>query len=265
MGNMTTHQINIDSNEKQYVLTYISTGTEITNVKYDADALSMVFSVSSADFIDHFELQMSPDTFYTLLSRGQDCLPQETLLLIDGQEVDSVIEQDGLVTWKFDIPPKTQVIELIGALVVGQGPSSKIKEFDQHRYITSQQISIHGKFVDECGNPIKDGLVTLSIEDSKLSTAETVSDDQGRFELKFAINDLGIDNYHATMYASKGFKQSFQYALGISIQSLEQANTAIIMICDNEKILVFKSSNNYPACVKPQSVTKLIERGWTSG
>ena len=267
MGEMKTHQINIDSNEKQYILTYYSSIAEITNVKSDADALSMVFSVSSDDLvIDHFELQMSPDTFFTLLSRGQDCMPQETFLLIDGQEVDFIIKQeDDSITWKFDIPPKTQVIELIGALVVGQGPSSKIKEFDQHRYISSQQISIHGKFVDECGNPIKDGLVTLNIEDSKLATKETVSNDQGHFELRYAINDLGINNYKATIYASKGFQQSFQYALGFSIQTLEQKNIAIVMICDNDKLLVFKSSNNYPSCVKPQSITKLIERGWTSG
>jgi len=35
------------------------------------------------------------------------------------------------------------------------------------------------------------------------------------------------------------------------------------VICNDGLELVFKNSDNSPACVKPQTAEKLIQRGWT--
>ena len=34
------------------------------------------------------------------------------------------------------------------------------------------------------------------------------------------------------------------------------------IICENGFILIIKKSENFPACVKPDTAQKLVERGW---
>ena len=48
---------------------------------------------------------------------------------------------------------------------------------------------------------------------------------------------------------------------------LKQVKTRIKptnVICKSGMTLIFKSTNDSPACVKPTTAEKLIERGWAS-
>jgi len=46
-------------------------------------------------------------------------------------------------------------------------------------------------------------------------------------------------------------------------QQLELGITSEYVFCKKDMKLIFKSSDNSPACVKPQTAEKLMERGWT--
>ncbi len=51
----------------------------------------------------------------------------------------------------------------------------------------------------------------------------------------------------------------------INVSPKKQVNNGMLpenVICNGELKLIFKSSDNSPACVKPQTAEKLIERGW---
>ena len=56
------------------------------------------------------------------------------------------------------------------------------------------------------------------------------------------------------------------FAVIDSFSPLKQVKDGIMpthVICKSGVTLIFKSSDNSPACVKPQTAEKLIERGWT--
>ncbi len=52
-----------------------------------------------------------------------------------------------------------------------------------------------------------------------------------------------------------------------SLSPLKQLSAGIEphnVMCKDGLELIFKKSNFHPACVKPSSIEKLIERGWAS-
>ena len=80
--------------------------------------------------------------------------------------------------------------------------------------------------------------VTIKIEGISF---QPVSEEAGMFTISVANNSILLPKY--------------QLANGV-------APTEVI--CKEEMILVFKSTDSSPACVKPQTKIKLIERGWAS-
>ena len=63
-------------------------------------------------------------------------------------------------------------------------------------------------------------------------------------------NISGIDTHELLKYKVTPLKQMKN---GVSLNDI---------ICTNDLELIFKITNNYPACVKASTVEKLIERGW---
>ena len=272
IGNQSTGHITIDANNKQYDITYrIGEQQKITALKYDAEAQSMLFYISTDDeFIIQMELQVSPQTFTDLLTRGPDCAPEETFLLANGMELDYKILKGDSIIWKFDVPPKTTVIELIGSSPTGQGQFPQIKGIERTYQIDpGQQITLAGNFLDSCGAPIKNGTITLSTTGLPMPRAEqTMSDDEGRFEFKITSHDLeGINIVKGVLYGETEYTITPYYDIDFLIpiaslkQQIENGVQPENLVCREELVLLFKYNWN-PACVKPETERKLIQRGW---
>lgn len=69
-----------------------------------------------------------------------------------------------------------------------------------------------------------------------------------------SIKSLHDSDYVVTMkFISKTLSPLKQVSNGVSPENI---------VCKEELELIFKSSDNSPACVKPETAEKLIERGW---
>lgn len=261
LGGTETNHITVDENEKQHDFTYRSSKVlKITGATFDADARSLVFTITSSDeFYEIMELEAPHQTFLDLFSAGTDCSSDKVIVLADGMEIDYKVYGGDSVMWRLTIPPKSSVLEIIGTHLVSQGPSAKIKDVDRHR-IHSDRVLINGTFTDECGNPIENGNVILSINDVR--NEETTNED-GQFEFNLLAKDMQPGTYWAGLNANKEFVQSFQYDVGINVYLADGKNAIVMIVCDHDKITVFKSTNNYPACVKYETALKLNERYWT--
>ncbi|MGI0056218.1 MAG: hypothetical protein ACREAK_02455, partial [Nitrosarchaeum sp.] len=267
-----TDHVSIDFNNKQYDITYKSSDlVKITAVKYDADAQSILFSVTSDnEAYEIIELQVSPQTFLELLTMGPDCSPEETFLLANGVELDYKVYGGNSVMWRFAVPPNTIEIELIGASHIGQGYTPQIKGIEKiYQLFPEKQIVLKGKLLDSCGAPIKDWKIILSTTGLPMPRGfETVSDNTGSFEFTLSSSDLeGINIVKGVLYGETEYSRTPLYDIDflIPIASLkQQIENSILpenLMCREKLMLIFKYDDS-PACVKPETIPKLIERGW---
>lgn len=113
--------------------------------------------------------------------------------------------------------------------------------------------------------------VMLSIYDQiqyqtiTLTTSETPSAHVGSYEinlidiLPYPISTKDISKeYVATISVTKNMQE-------IVLSPLKQSKSGIpsdMVKCKSSLILIIKSSDGSPACVKPESKTLLLERGW---
>lgn len=218
------------------------------------------------------ELQMSPQTFSELLTMGPNCPPQEAFLLANGMELEYKVYEGDSIMWRFTVPPNTSEIELIGSNNVGQGIGPIISGIEKTYKVNSdQQIILAGHFLNSCGAPIKNGIILLSTTGLPMPRMEqTMSDYEGYFEFKISSHDLeGINLIKGVLYGEADHVRTPLYDIDflIPISSLkQQIENSILpenLMCREPLMLIFKPLKfTTPACVFPDSISKLNERGW---
>ena len=71
------------------------------------------------------------------------------------------------------------------------------------------------------------------------------------------FDGLGSPKYHI-----KDMQGFFHSEVLPPLKQLQSGISFDNILCANDRVLVYKNSNNFPACVKPETREKLIERGW---
>jgi len=87
-----------------------------------------------------------------------------------------------------------------------------------------------------------------------------------RTELIKELDLLTADSYHVFVQPNISPLSSIDESKHI-LSPKQQVNMGIVqdeIKCKNGLELIFKSKDNSPACVKPQTAEKLIQRGWAS-
>jgi len=66
------------------------------------------------------------------------------------------------------------------------------------------------------------------------------------------------------LFTVPAFAPSHPEYVGVDLPGKQIANGAAPheVICSEGLELIFKATNGFPACVKPSTATKLVERGW---
>ena len=124
----TTSSFVVDGNQ----INYESTNVNITSVKFDPQSVSLVLNITS-DKVQNgtMTIMMSQDQINTLFGKGPQCEIQppfnDLYLLVDGQESDYKITSGKYISMKFDIPPGSKTVEIIGGIIIGQGDGPRIK------------------------------------------------------------------------------------------------------------------------------------------
>ena len=80
---------------------------------------------------------------------------------------------------------------------------------------------------------------------------------EGKIQTSACSGTATIDNYLEQILRLQHYESSplKQFKAGISIEEVK---------CKDNFVLLTKASNNFPVCVKPETKTKLIERGWAT-
>jgi hypothetical protein len=111
----------------------------------------------------------------------------------------------------------------------------------------------------------------IQISDDDGNTWNIRSFDIPTNEFEFGFYHLESDSVLIRVIASDGINTSSDisdesFTVTDLLSPLKQVKDGIMpthVICKSGVTLIFKSSDNSPACVKPQTAEKLIERGWT--
>jgi hypothetical protein len=111
----------------------------------------------------------------------------------------------------------------------------------------------------------------IQISDDDGNTWNIRSFDIPTNEFEFRFYHLESDSVLIRVIASDGINTSSDisdepFTVTDLLSPLKQVKDGIMpthVICKSGVTLIFKSSDNSPACVKPQTAEKLIERGWT--
>lgn len=96
-------------------------------------------------------------------------------------------------------------------------------------------------------------IAVIGVDDDKTMFP---SNSEPKFDISFTVNEKRVILDNAFVLEQKN-------KLGMSPLKQFKSGTPIDKIrCNNGLLLVLKSSNENPACVKPETKEKLIERGW---
>jgi len=134
---------------------------------------------------------------------------------------------------------------------------------DSERYKIGENFLFHFKLIDHIG-PFTDGyyvLVSNSLGKYTIETVDGIKD----FDIAniskdalLAFNSKYSDGIPLNVVAEEAI---FKQYSPLKIQ-LEKGVLPEKIICNNGLELIFKSTDNSPACVKPATAEKLMERGW---
>jgi len=122
---------------------------------------------------------------------------------------------------------------------------------------------------------LDDKEVTLQISDSQGKTHKTISaipDINGTFSTSVPTEQLHGDGTYIinATFAGHSIAQTFTLpkfqqtnnSLLLPLNQFKSGTSAKDVKCNQDLVLVIKKSDNSPACVKPQTAQKLVERGW---
>ncbi len=143
-------------NNKEYEIAYEITNAEMKNVTLDP-ALTLILKIETNPQKDGFLRIGFPEEFFADLI-GPLCAEDEKIILIDGEEHDyKKSKQGNVITYEFDIPAKSETIEIIGTTVIGTGANNRILGLPESINIEAgEELNISGIFTGYCGKPIKD-------------------------------------------------------------------------------------------------------------
>jgi len=180
----------------------------------------------------------------------------------------------------FDIPQGSQNVTIFNEFVgMAVSPLVYFKEIPQTgTYSSGQDVIFTGTLVDACGRHL--GIEKVYFTAQKLNvTKEVTSDVKGKFSINFTIPA----NMESGNYTSK--IEMYQYAVAYPLSGVETLylnvktnNTHTVpesplyqfkvgipankVVCADGFVLIIKAEDDSPACVKPDTAQKLIERGW---
>lgn len=184
------------------------------------------------------------------------------------------------VSLTFDIPKGSQNATIVDEFVgMAVSPLVHFKGIPQTgTYSSGEDVIFNGTLVDACGRHLGVEKVYFTTEQLNV-TNEVTSDIKGKFNINFTIPA----NAKSGNYTSK--IEMYQYSLAYPLngvetlylnvgtnykqivpesplQQLKSGMTATNVKCVDGFTLVIKSEDGSPACVKPDTAQKLIERDW---
>jgi len=184
------------------------------------------------------------------------------------------------VSLTFDIPKGSQNATIVNEFVgMAVSPLVYFKGIPQTgTYSSGQDVIFNGTLVDACGRHLGVEKVYFTAEQLNV-TKEVTSDTQGKFSINFTIPaNIESGNYTSkiemyqyglayplsgveTLYLKVG-TNNMQIVPESPLQQFKSGIAAKNVVCTNSLTLVIKAEDGFPACVKPNTAQKLIERGW---
>jgi hypothetical protein len=147
-------------------------------------------------------------------------------------------------------------------------------------YQARQDVIFNGTLVDACGRHLGEETVYFTAEQLNV-TKKVTSDTKGKFSINFTIpENIESGNYTSkfemyeyghsynlmgikTLYLDVGTNGKLEVSQILSpLKQFELGTPASKVICNQGFQLIFKTEDGLPACVRPETVQKLIERGW---
>ena len=170
--------------------------------------------------------------------------------------------------------------------------SKPVLSIDKTQYKSGDTVVLSG-WVNYDNSPTSDVLLQIVVTDplgAKIFEGYETSKEDGTFFTEFSIPDNSISGTYKIDVISqcrevhRDICTNQSEFLTITIEGVttdviknEEPNKIILsplkqvnqgipiteIICKENLELIFKATNGSPACVKPESIQKLIERGWT--
>ncbi len=230
----------------------------IVDVGFDPDT-NRVFVITQ-------EIQISHDPPPT---KGQ-----VVILNAKTNEIVDTIDIEGALT-RILVNPNTNLAYLLRA------DSKSIMVIDKNNSL-SENIELEFIPTSMTLNPIKNEIYLLNCEDSFISVFDTsMKKETARLEIKKQTPSFSANGIVYNEKTDQIFVTDFYSGLVDVIKQEEFPNNSVMekiiqsplkqihsgitrdkVTCKEGLGLIFKSSDNSPACVKPTSIQKLIERGW---
>ncbi|MGY5149547.1 MAG: hypothetical protein ACW9W3_05740 [Candidatus Nitrosopumilus sp. bin_68KS] len=116
-GGVEFYHLPLTVDSKQYSVLAQSNTNYFTDVAYDREAHSLIFSTSvSEDFIDTYTITLNEQTFSELLATDYAKTPDSVLILINGIEQPyRIFKDNGIISWRFYVPITSDEVELISS------------------------------------------------------------------------------------------------------------------------------------------------------
>jgi len=138
---------------------------------------------------------------------------------------------------------------VIGSIDVGESPRRIVVNPESNIVYVTNQGSNDVSVIDGANNSVIDSIPVNSPFEM------AINPDLNKVYVTFyGTDELTIIDWVESSPQKIILPPKKQIKLGISLDEI---------ICKNNFKLILKSSDNSPACVKPSTAQKLLERGWT--
>ena len=187
---------------------------------------------------------------------------------------------NGKVSLTFDVPKGSQNATIVNGFIgMAVSPLVHFKGIPQTgTYNSGQDVIFNGTLVDACGRHLGVEKVYFTAEQLNV-TKEVASDTKGKFSINFTIpanaksgnytSKIEMYQYHLA-YPLNGVDTLYldvvannnQNSLESPLQQFRSGTAASDVKCNDGLQLIIKAEDGYPACVRPENVATLVERGW---
>ncbi len=293
----TTNIYEVNLNEMSFDVEYTATNLQIIKIDANRDDVNLTLDVKVTDSNANLVLTFQRDSFdarfevkddnFFIFGNGN---------VIDFEEIDNTSE---IRTLQFDVKEGTDEIVIFGTHIIGstfgepteepptieepppttQPRTSLFVKTDKSSYYKGEIIKVSGK-VTNSRTGVDVGLTVTGPTNEHVSINQPVVDPFGNFEAALETSGaLWNKNGHYTIKATYSSQTIYNYTTIILWMSerppvpqiaffpppLKQIVSGTLpenVTCTEGLQIVYKSTTKMPACVKKDTASKLIERGW---
>ena len=240
----------------------------LVDIKVDTTRKSVTFS---------FVGKINNDEFVAYLSKDLIKDPQAVWINDKQTSKYQITEDDDTSILTMTLSDNVQQVRIVGTEVIGKEDLMEHILINQMKGITDKKFYERGDEIVISGtirNPVQIYELSLDI----ISPKEVVvyhKDVQLIDSAKFTVTvptsgtlrEFGEYKVKVTGESAKGIFLSFEYGIlpkefQTPLKQMRAGTDAIDVLCNEGLELVMKLSNGLPACVKPSSIEKMVERGW---